>query len=158
MALRNIIKTPDEILGKAAREVKEITAHIKQTLDDMWETLDSAEGVGLAAPQIGVLRRLAIVRWEETKLELINPEIISAEGSQTGEEACLSVSDRRGIVTRPQTVIVAALDRDGIRRRHECSGMLARAVCHEIDHLSGKLFLDIMEREIFEDGEADCDE
>lgn len=151
MALRDIVKEPDERLRKVCRPVKEITPHILTLLDDMAETMAFAEGVGLAAPQVGVLRRIVVIDVGEGLIELINPEILEVSGEQTGPEACLSCGDRRGIVTRPSFVRVRALDRTGALREYTGEGLLARAFCHELDHLDGVLFLDKMSREMGED-------
>ncbi len=158
MALRDIVKEPDERLRKVCRPVKEITPHILTLLDDMAETMAFAEGVGLAAPQVGVLRRIVVVDVGEGLIELINPEILEVSGEQTGPEACLSCGDRRGIVTRPSFVRVQALDRTGTLREYTGEGLLARAFCHELDHLDGVLFLDKMSREMGEDEEYPEDE
>lgn len=158
MALRDIVKEPDERLRKVCRPVKEITPHILTLLDDMAETMAFAEGVGLAAPQVGVLRRIVVVDVGEGLIELINPEILEVSGEQTGPEACLSCGDRRGIVTRPSFVRVRALDRTGTLREYTSEGLLARAFCHELDHLDGVLFLDKMSREMGEDEEYPEDE
>ena len=158
MALRDIVKEPDERLRKVCRPVKEITPHILTLLDDMAETMAFAEGVGLAAPQVGVLRRIVVVDVGEGLIELINPEILEVSGEQTGPEACLSCGDRRGIVTRPSFVRVRALDRTGTLREYTGEGLLARAFCHELDHLDGVLFLDKMSREMGEDEEYPEDE
>lgn len=158
MALRDIVKEPDERLRKVCRPVKEITPHILTLLDDMAETMAFAEGVGLAAPQVGVLRRIVVVDVGEGLIELINPEILEVSGEQTGQEACLSCGDRRGIVTRPSFVRVRALDRTGTLREYTGEGLLARAFCHELDHLDGVLFLDKMSREMGEDEEYPEDE
>ena len=158
MALRDIVKEPDERLRKVCRPVKEITPHILTLLDDMAETMAFAEGVGLAAPQVGVLRRIVVVDVGEGLIELINPEILEVSGEQTGPEACLSCGDRRGIVTRPSFVRARALDRTGTLREYTGEGLLARAFCHELDHLDGVLFLDKMSREMGEDEEYPEDE
>lgn len=158
MALRDIVKEPDERLRKVCRPVKEITPHILTLLDDMAETMAFDEGVGLAAPQVGVLRRIVVVDVGEGLIELINPEILEVSGEQTGPEACLSCGDRRGIVTRPSFVRVRALDRTGTLREYTGEGLLARAFCHELDHLDGVLFLDKMSREMGEDEEYPEDE
>ena len=153
MALRDIVKEPDERLKKVCRPVKEITPHILTLLDDMAETMNFAEGVGFAAPQVGVLRRIVVIDVGEGLIELINPEIIAFSGEQTGPEACLSCGERRGIVTRPSKVTVRALDRYGKMQEYTGEGLLARAFCHELDHLDGVLFLDRMSREMAEDEE-----
>ena len=151
MALRNIVQEPNETLRKKCRKVEKITDRILQLLDDMKETLAKADGVGLAAPQVGVLRRVVIIDVGEGPMELINPEILETSGEQTGEEGCLSVSGRWGVVTRPNYVKVKAMDRQGMEHIYEGEWLLARAFCHEIDHLDGKLFIDIMTEEIVED-------
>ena len=151
MALRNIVQEPNETLRKKCRKVEKITDRILQLLDDMKETLAKADGVGLAAPQVGVLRRVVIIDVGEGPMELINPEILETSGEQTGEEGCLSVSGRWGVVTRPNYVKVKEMDRQGMEHIYEGEGLLARAFCHEIDHLDGKLFIDIMTEEIVED-------
>lgn len=158
MALRNIITDPDSRLRKISRPVKEITPHIITLLDDMAETMKQAEGVGLAAPQVGVLRRVVVIDVGEGLIELINPEIISQSGEQKGPEACLSVEDRRGLVARPSKVSVKALDREGNERIIEGEGLLARCLCHEIDHLDGILYIDKMEREMALDEEYEENE
>ena len=158
MALRNIVKDPDARLRKVCRPVKEITPHILQLLDDMAETMVYADGVGLAAPQVGVLRRVVVIDVGDGLIELINPEIIEFSGEQTGQEGCLSSDDRRGIVTRPNKVTVRAMDRDGNVREITGEGLLARAFCHELDHLEGVLFIDKMSRELEEDEEYFEDE
>lgn len=151
MALRNIVQEPDEQLRKVCKEVKSITPRIETLLADMYETLKQADGVGLAAPQVGVLRRLAIIDVGTGLIELINPVILETEGEQTGQEGCLSCGNRYGIVTRPMKVKVQTEDREGNLKIIEGQGLLARALCHEIDHLDGNLFIDIMTEEIFED-------
>jgi peptide deformylase len=155
MALRNIVQEPNETLRKKCRKVEKITERILQLLDDMKETLAKADGVGLAAPQVGVLRRVVIIDVGEGPIELINPEILEAAGEQTGEEGCLSVAGRWGVVTRPNYVKVKAMDRQGKERIYEGEGLLARAFCHEIDHLDGRLFIDIMKEEITEDADEE---
>ena len=151
MALRNILKDTDEQLRKKSREVTEYNKRIHTLLDEMRETLIEADGVGLAAPQVGVLRRVVIVMDtskedltpEEQIIELINPEIIEEEGEQYGTEGCLSVPGVYGYVTRPMKVTVKAFDRNGKQFEVTGEGLTARAFCHEIDHLEGQLFTDI---------------
>ena len=142
MALRKIVEVGDECLQKKCRPVTEFNRHLHLLLDDMAETLDDANGAGLAAPQVGVLRRLCLVLDEESEeyLELINPEIIAASGEQTGLEGCLSVPGKWGVVTRPNVVRVRAQDRNGHWFEAEGEGLTARAFCHEIEHLDGHLF------------------
>ena len=141
MAIRNILKKGDETLKKKSREVGEITSRITTLLDDMKETMEHAGGIGLAAPQVGVLRRVAVIRVdEEDAIELINPVIVEQEGVQKEIEGCLSIPSVYGIVERPARVVVEALDRSGALLRYEGTELLARAFCHEIDHLDGVLF------------------
>jgi len=143
MALRNIVKIGDEVLKKNTREITVFDDRLHTLLDDMLETMRNADGVGLAAPQVGVLRRAVIVEVEEGEVfELINPEIIYTEGEQTGPEGCLSVPGKTGTVSRPQKVRVRAKDRNGNPIEVEGEGLMARAFCHEIDHLSGVLFVE----------------
>lgn len=144
MAILNILTEGDPTLEKTSRPVTEITERITTLLDDMAETMHRANGVGLAAPQVGVLRRVVVVEVEEGNLiELINPEIITKSGTQTGPEGCLSVPGKQGTVTRPSYVKVRALDRHGVMREYEGTELLARCFCHEIDHLDGKLYTSI---------------
>lgn len=144
MALRKIVKQGDECLQKKCRMVTEFNQRLHQLLDDMTETLEDASGAGLAAPQVGVLRRVCLVLDEENEkyLELVNPEIVSEEGEQTGLEGCLSVPGKWGIVTRPERVRVKAQDRNGSWFQLERKGLTARAFCHEIEHLDGHLFVE----------------
>lgn len=144
MAIRNIVKLGDEILTKKCREVKEINDRIICLLDDMRETLIESGGVGLAAPQVGVLRRIAIVDTGDGILELINPEILSAEGEQTDAEGCLSYPGKFGMVTRPKIVKIRATDRDGNEFEYTGEDLTARAFCHEIDHLNGHFFTELV--------------
>lgn len=158
MAVLNIVKDGDETLRKICRPVAEITPRIIRLLDDMKATLHKANGVGLAAPQVGVLRRIAIVECEPGELiELINPEIIEKSGEQEEIEGCLSVPDRWGITHRPAKVKVKATDRNGNSFTVEGEGLLARALCHEIDHLDGIIFYDkavrMLTKEEIENGE-----
>ena len=143
MAKLKIRTEGDEILRKVCRPVEEITPRILTLLDDMVETMRHANGCGLAAPQVGVLRRVVVVEVEEgTVYELINPKIIAYSGEQEEEEGCLSVPGKWGITHRPMSVTVRALDRHGKQFDVSGSGLLARAFCHELDHLDGKLFID----------------
>lgn len=142
MAILNIVKEGDETLRKVCRPVTEITPRIKQLLDDMLETLIDANGVGLAAPQVGILRRIAIVDDGENYIELINPVITEREGEQEEVEGCLSVPEVWGITHRPMWVKGRALNRNGEEFTFEGEGLVARCFCHEIDHLDGKLFTD----------------
>jgi len=142
MAIRNIVKEGDEILRKRAKEVPEITGRIITLLDDMADTLREQEGVGLAANQVGVLKRIFIADVGEGLLELINPEIIEIRGMQNEEEGCLSVPGLIGLVERPEFVKISAWNRSGKRVVYEGTELLARVFCHEYDHLEGKLFID----------------
>ena len=143
MAILNILKDGDETLRRQCRPVEKITPRITRLLDDMKATLHKANGVGLAAPQVGVLRRICIVECEPGELiELINPEIIGMSGEQEEIEGCLSVPGRWGITKRPAKVTVRATDRRGNSFTVDGEGLLARALCHEIDHLDGVIFYD----------------
>ena len=142
MALRKIVEQGDPCLNKVCRPVEKFDSRLHDLLDDMAETLAEANGAGLAAPQVGVLRRLCLVLDEEAEeyLELINPEIIEREGEQTGPEGCLSVPGKFGMVTRPYRVRVRAQDRDGNWYEAEGEELTARAFCHELEHLDGHLY------------------
>jgi len=142
MALREIRTTDDEILRKKSKKVDNITPTIITLLEDMAETMYEAEGVGLAAPQVGILRRVVVIDVGDGIIELINPEIIETDGEQTGPEGCLSVPGVTGEVERPLIVKVKALNRNGEEFIIEGEGLLARALCHEIDHLDGIIFTD----------------
>ena len=143
MAKLTIRTDDDPILGKICKPVDKITPRILTLLDDMVETMRKASGVGLAGPQVGVLRRIVVVECEPGVVyELINPVIIERDGTQIGREGCLSLPGQCGIVPRPMTVTVEATNRQGERFTVKGSGLLARAFCHELDHLDGKLFTD----------------
>lgn len=142
MAIRNIRKIGDEILRKKSRPVEEIDSKIITLLDDMADTMYHTQGVGLAAPQVGILKRIAVIDVGDGIIELINPEIIETSGEQTDKEGCLSVPGKYGIVSRPYKVTVRATDRDGNLFEITGEGLLARAFCHEIEHLDGYLFVD----------------
>ena len=143
MAILNIVKEGDPVLRKICRPVTEITPRTIQLLEDMKETLHKADGCGLAAPQVGVLRRIALVEVEPGKLyELINPEIIACEGTQNELEGCLSLPGQWGITERPEKVTVRAMDRNGEMYEVSGEGLMARALCHELDHLDGVLYKD----------------
>jgi peptide deformylase len=148
MAIRNIVKGKNNAaLRKVSREVKQITPHILTLLDDMKDTLHAEEGIGLAAPQVGVLRRIAIVEYDDRYYELINPKILEASGEAVEEEGCLSIPGTRGRVKRPETVTAQYTDRYGKKKKVTVSGITARGFCHEIDHLDGILFIDKMMKE-----------
>lgn len=142
MAIRAIRKDSDEILRKTSRKVEIIDERILTLLDDMTETMRAAEGVGLAAPQVGVLRRVVVIDVGEGLIELINPVIVYEKGEQFREEGCLSIPGKSGVVKRPEKVIVRALNRKGETFEIIGEDLLAVALCHEIDHLNGILFTD----------------
>lgn len=142
MAIRNIRTLGDEILRKKCRPVETIDERTLTLLDDMAETMYEANGVGLAAPQVGVLKRLVVIDVGDGLIELVNPEITSFEGNVKEPEGCLSVPGKCGYVVRPEKVSVTALNRDGEKVSYEADGMLAKAFCHEIDHLDGIVFVD----------------
>ncbi len=147
MAKLNIIKYGDDTLRRVCRPVDNITPRTLTLLDDMIETMHAAEGCGLAAPQVGVLRRIVVVEVEEGHpIELINPRIIAYAGEQREEEGCLSLPGQWGITVRPAHVTVRALNRRGEEFDVTGSDLLARALCHELDHLDGKLFIDRLEK------------
>lgn len=144
MAKLKIVKVGDDVLRKKCRPVEEITPKITRLLDDMIETMRHAQGVGLAAPQVGVLRRIVVIEVEEgSVIELINPKIIAYAGEQDGTEGCLSVPGKWGMVKRPMHVTVRAINRHGEEFEITGSELLARAFCHELDHLDGKLYIDV---------------
>lgn len=140
MALREIRKDGDEILSKKCKEVTVFDHKLHILLDDMYETMNKANGVGLAAPQVGILKRVVVIDIGQGRIELINPQIIKTEGSQTGSEGCLSFPGLFGEVERPEYVKVRALDRNGKEFEVEGHELLARALCHECDHLDGVVF------------------
>ena len=143
MALRKVVVRGDEILSKRCREVSEITDRIRETLDDMVDTMREELGVGLAAPQVGVMRRMFVAEPEPGRVYyMINPEIYFEEGSEEEYEGCLSVPGLIGIVERPQKIRIRALDRDGVEQDYEFEGFDARVMCHENDHLNGVLYID----------------
>ncbi len=148
MALREIRKKGDEILTKKCKEVKVFDKKLAILLDDMYETMQKHDGVGLAAPQVGILKRAFVVDIGEGKIEIVNPVIVKAEGSQIGQEGCLSVPDVWGDVERPNEVTLEGFDRSGNKITVSGTELLARAFCHEYDHLNGELFTDkIIEEE-----------
>lgn len=149
MAILKIVKFGDPILRKVSRPVEEITPRIVTLLDDMIETMRAADGCGLAAVQVGVLRRIAVIEVEEGKVyELINPKIVAYAGEQTDREGCLSNPGHGGITKRPKAVTVRATDRHGNEYELRGTDLLARAICHECDHLDGKLYTDVQIREL----------
>ena len=142
MAIRNIVQEGDPVLRKKSFEVTDFGEKTITLLNDMKDTLKQAKGAGLAAPQVGVLRRIFVVDVEEGYFEFINPKMISQKGSQTGDEGCLSVKGKYGTVTRPNKVTVQAYDRNGDLFTLKAEGFFARAICHEYDHLEGTLYID----------------
>lgn len=149
MAVRQIRTIGDEILNKTCKPVKEMTPRLEELIDDMFETMYENFGVGLAAPQVGILKQIVVIDVDDgNQYVLINPEIIAEEGSQTGAEGCLSVPGKSGTVTRPQKVTVRALD--GNMEPFELTGedLLARAICHECAHLKGQLYVELVEGEL----------
>lgn len=148
MAIRKIREMGDDVLTKVCKEVENVTPRTKVLIDDMFDTMHDAMGVGLAAPQVGVLKRIVTIDVGEGPILLINPEIIETSGEQTGEEGCLSVPGKSGVVTRPNYVKVRAFDEDMKEIVLEGEGLLARAFCHEIDHLDGHLYVEKVEGEL----------
>lgn len=162
MALRNIREIGDEVLNKACKEVKEMTPRIKELIEDMFDTMYEANGVGLAAPQVGILKRIVVIDTTgEDPYVLINPRLVEADGEQKGQEGCLSVPGKYGIVTRPNHVKAVALDIDMKPYELEGTELLARAICHELDHLDGKMYVEKAEgglRDISEDEDEESKE
>ena len=143
MALRNIVTEGDPILRKTSRPVDEVTDRIRMILDDMVDTMREAQGVGLAAPQVGIMRRMFVAEPEEGQVYyFVNPEIIYQEGEEEGDEACLSVPDMVGRVTRPTKIKIKGMDREGEEIEYTFEGFHARVMCHEADHLDGILYPD----------------
>ena len=153
MALRKIICIEDELLRKKSRPVERFDEKLPKLLDDMSETMYNANGVGLAAPQVGILRRAVVIDVGDGLVELVNPVIVESDGQQSGPEGCLSIPGRSGVVTRPNHVKVRAQDPEGNPVELEAQEFFARAVCHELDHLDGVLYVDKMDREILEGDE-----
>lgn len=150
MALRNIREQGDPVLGKVCKEVKEVNSRTKNLIDDMFETMYEADGVGLAAPQVGILKRIFVVDVTgEDPLVFINPQIIETSGEQTGYEGCLSVPGKTGTVTRPNHVKIRAYDENMEEFELEGEELLARAILHENDHLDGHLYVEKVEGELF---------
>ena len=148
MALRTIRVEGDEVLTKVSRPVDKMTPRIHDLITDMLDTMYDAMGVGLAAPQVGILKRIVVIDVGEGPIVLINPEILETSGEQTGDEGCLSVPGMAGQVTRPNYVKVKALDVNMDEQIYEGEGLLARAFCHEIDHLDGKMYTELVEGEL----------
>ena len=148
MAIRKIRELGDEVLTKNCKEVTKMSLRTKILINDMLDTMYEAAGVGLAAPQVGILKRIVVIDVGEGPIVLVNPVIVESSGEQTGEEGCLSVPGMSGIVTRPNYVKVRALNEDMEEIEMEGEGLLARAFCHEIDHLDGKMYVSLVEGEL----------
>lgn len=148
MAIRKIRELGDEVLTKNCKEVTKMSLRTKILINDMLNTMYEAAGVGLAAPQVGILKRIVVIDVGEGPIVLVNPVIVESSGEQTGEEGCLSVPGMSGIVTRPNYVKVRALNEDMEEIEMEGEGLLARAFCHEIDHLDGKMYVSLVEGEL----------
>jgi len=149
MAIRKIVKLGDDTLRKTCKPQDKFGLRLNLLLKDMADTMYKADGVGLAAPQVGILRRVVVIDVGDGLIEFINPEITwRSEETQCGREGCLSLPGRQAVVTRPEAVQVRAQDRDGVWFEFEAEGFFARAVCHELDHLDGRLYIDVMDREL----------
>ena len=145
MALRNIREYGDDVLARPCKEVKEITPRVRELVEDMLDTMYDANGVGLAAPQVGVLKRIVVIDVSpeaDQPLVMINPRILETDGEQTGYEGCLSLPGKSGVVTRPNYVKAKAMDLDGNEFEIEGEELLARAICHELDHLDGHMYVE----------------
>mgnify|MGYP002621430840 CR=1 FL=1 len=158
MALRTIRELGDPVLSKRAKEVREMTPKLRQLIEDMKETMYEAEGVGLAAPQVGMLKRIVVIDVSEEQNEplvMINPEIIERDGEQCGWEGCLSVPGKTGQVTRPRHVVARALNENMEDFIVEGEDLLARAICHELDHLDGHMYVELVEGKLYTNEELD---
>ena len=154
MAIRTIREYGDDVLAKPCKEVKEITPKIEELVDDMLETMYEANGVGLAAPQVGILKRIVVIDVTgEDPIVMINPEILETDGEQTGYEGCLSLPGKSGVVTRPNYVKAKATDIDGTEYIIEGEELLARAICHELDHLDGHMYVEKVEGDLVDNEE-----
>ena len=145
MALRNIREYGDDVLARPCKEVKEITPRVRELVEDMLDTMYEANGVGLAAPQVGVLKRIVVIDVSpeaDQPIVMINPKILETDGEQTGYEGCLSLPGKSGVVTRPNHVKASAIDLDGNEFEIEGEELLARAICHELDHLDGHMYVE----------------
>lgn len=158
MAIRKIRESGDKVLTKKCKEVKEVTPRTMQLIDDMFETLYEALGAGLAAPQVGVLKRIAVIDLGDDPHVLINPKIIETSGEQSGSEGCLSIPGKVGIVTRPNYVKVEALDEEMQPYVLEGEGLLARCICHECEHLDGVLYVEHVEGELMDVADLEAEE
>ena len=158
MSLRTIREIGDPVLEKRAKAVKEMTPKIRQLIEDMKETMYLADGVGLAAPQVGMLKRIVVIdvsAEQDQPIVLINPEIIEKDGEQTGWEGCLSVPGKSGQVTRPRHVVAKALNEDMEEFTIEGNDLLARAICHELDHLEGHMYVELVEGKLYTNEELE---
>ncbi len=158
MAIRKIVEVGSEKLRKVCKPVEKFDNRLQILLDDMADTMYKANGVGLAGPQVGILRRVAVIDVGDGLFKLVNPVIVETAGEQSGPEGCLSVPGRSGIVTRPNEVTVQYQDENGEPVTLHTSEFFARAVCHELDHLDGVLYIDKMDEEIFDDDDEDDEE
>ena len=150
MALRTIRTQGDSVLTKKCRPVEEMTPRLQELINDMLETMYDAMGVGLAAPQVGILKRIVVIDVGDGPMVLINPEILETSGEQTGQEGCLSLPGQAGIVTRPNYVKVRATDENGEEYELEGTELMARAICHECDHLDGIMYVTRVEGNLFD--------
>lgn len=151
MAIRKIRELGEEVLAKPCKEVKEMTDRTRELIDDMFETMYEANGCGLAAPQVGILKRIVVIDITgEDPIVLINPRIIEKSGEQTGHEGCLSLPGKTGIVTRPNYVKAVALNEEMQPIEIEGTELLARAICHELDHLEGRMYVELVEGELMD--------
>ena len=150
MALREIRVQGDPVLEKVCKPITEVTPKIVDLIDDMIETMYEANGVGLAAPQVGILKRLVVIDVGEGPIVMINPTIVSADGEQTGQEGCLSIPGKAGQVTRPNHVVARFFDEEMNECEVEGTELLARAICHELDHLDGHIYVEKVEGELFD--------
>lgn len=159
MAIRNIREMGDEVLNKTCKEVKEMTPRIKELIEDMLDTMYEANGVGLAAPQVGILKRIVVIDVTgEDPIVMINPRILETDGEQTGYEGCLSVPGKSGMVTRPNYVKAVALNENMEEYEIEGTELLARAICHELDHLDGHLYVEKVEGRLLDNSELEAEE
>ena len=148
MAIRNVRKIGDPVLNKVCKEVREVNDRTRELIDDMFDTMYEADGVGLAAPQVGILKRMVVIDIGDGPILMINPEIIETSGTQTGDEGCLSLPGKAGTVTRPNYVKARAFNEDGDEYEIEGTELLARAICHELDHLDGHMYTEKVEGEL----------
>ncbi|GFH89947.1 MAG: peptide deformylase [Lachnospiraceae bacterium] len=159
MAIRNIREIGDGVLNKKCKEVKEMTPRTKELIEDMLETMYEANGVGLAAPQVGILKRIVVIDVTgEDPYVMVNPRILEVSGEQTGHEGCLSVPGKTGVVTRPNYVKAVAYNENMELYEVEGTELLARAICHEMDHLEGKLYVDMVEGRLMDVEELEDEE